>query len=154
MSKSVSVRSCATREEAEFLKTLLESNGIRAVVMADEYPGLPLMVSGGVQLQVLEENAEQARASLALARTMLEPLVAEYANHPPFLRDFAVTLRELARLQMTTDEQGARADLQQSREILMQLWDENPDHPDYQSQLTETEQLLKNLDAQEGADPE
>jgi Putative prokaryotic signal transducing protein len=64
MSDTVSLKSCASREEAEFLKTLLESNGIRAIVLADDYVGLPLLVSGGVQLQVLEEDVQRARQIL------------------------------------------------------------------------------------------
>jgi hypothetical protein len=65
MSDSISIKSCASREEAEMLKSLLESNGIRAMVAADDYAGLPLMVSGGVQLQVLEEDADRAREIIA-----------------------------------------------------------------------------------------
>jgi hypothetical protein len=61
MSESVSIKSCASREEAELLKSLLEANGIRAMVAADDYAGLPLMVSGGIQLQVLEKDADRAR---------------------------------------------------------------------------------------------
>lgn len=61
MSKTISIRSCATREEAELLKSMLEAGGIHALVAADEYAGLPLQTSGGVQLKVLEEDAERAR---------------------------------------------------------------------------------------------
>ena len=64
MSDTVSIKSCASREEAECLKTLLDSNGIRSIVLADDYAGLPLLVSGGVQLQVLEEDVERARKIL------------------------------------------------------------------------------------------
>ncbi|TWU29960.1 putative signal transducing protein [Bythopirellula polymerisocia] len=60
MSESVSIKSCATQEEAEFLKSLLETYGINALINADDYAGLPLMTSGGVQLQVLEEDVEKA----------------------------------------------------------------------------------------------
>jgi hypothetical protein len=67
MSDLVTVRSCATREEAEFLKGLLEASGIHALIAADEYIGLPLMVSGGVKLQVLQENAEKAAQILDAA---------------------------------------------------------------------------------------
>ncbi len=61
MSDSVSIRSCATREEAELLKSLLEVNSIHAMVAADDYIGLPLNISGGVQLIVLQQDAERAR---------------------------------------------------------------------------------------------
>jgi hypothetical protein len=61
MSDSISIKSCASKEEAELLKSVLESNAIRAIVIADDYVGLPLLVSGGVQLQVLEEDVERAR---------------------------------------------------------------------------------------------
>ncbi len=61
MSDSVSIRSCATREEAELLKSLLEVNSIHAMVAADDCAGLPLQNSGGVQLIVLQQDAERAR---------------------------------------------------------------------------------------------
>jgi len=61
MSDNITIKSCATREEADLLKSLLEANGIRAMVAADDYAGLPLMVSGGVQLQVLADDAQRAR---------------------------------------------------------------------------------------------
>ena len=64
MSDSISVKSCASREVAEYLKSVLESNGIRAMVLADEYAGIPLLVSGGVQLQVLEKDVERAHKIL------------------------------------------------------------------------------------------
>ncbi len=64
MSDSVSIRSCATREEAELLKSLLEANGIRATVEADNYAGLPLQISGGVKLIVLQKDAERAREAI------------------------------------------------------------------------------------------
>ncbi len=60
MSESVSIKSCATQEEAEFFKSLLETYGIHALINADDYAGLPLMTSGGVRLQVLEEDVEKA----------------------------------------------------------------------------------------------
>ena len=60
MSEAVSIKSCATQEEAEFLKSLLETYGIHALINADDYAGLPLMTSGGVRLQVLQEDVEKA----------------------------------------------------------------------------------------------
>ena len=61
MSESISIKSCASIEEAEFFKSIVESSGIHAIVMADDDAGLPLLVSGGVQLQVLEKDVERAR---------------------------------------------------------------------------------------------
>ncbi|QEG33660.1 putative signal transducing protein [Bythopirellula goksoeyrii] len=60
MSAAVTVKSCASEEEAEFFKSMLETYGIHALINADDYAGLPLMTSGGVQLQVLEEDVEKA----------------------------------------------------------------------------------------------
>ena len=60
MSEVVSIKSCASEEEAEFFKSLLESNGIHVLINADDYAGLPLMTSGGVRLQVLQEDVEKA----------------------------------------------------------------------------------------------
>jgi hypothetical protein len=64
MSKAIAIKSCATREEAELLKSMLEAHGISAMVDVDEYPGLPLQTSGGVQLRVLQEDVEQAQRIL------------------------------------------------------------------------------------------
>jgi hypothetical protein len=69
MSQSVTIKSCASREEAEFFKSLLESNGVHAHVLADDYVGLPLTISDGVQLQVLEEDVDQARQILDDAKS-------------------------------------------------------------------------------------
>ena len=64
MSDSIRVRSCASREVADFLKGLLEANGIHAMVSADDYIGVPLLISGGVDLLVLNEDNEPARQIL------------------------------------------------------------------------------------------
>jgi len=64
MSKTVAIQSCASREEAELLKSMLEANGIHAMVDVDDYAGLPLPTSGGVHLRVLEEDAERAQQIL------------------------------------------------------------------------------------------
>ena len=61
MSEAVPIWSCESREEAELLKSMLEANGIHAMVDADDYAGLPLTTSGGVQLRVLAEDAEKAK---------------------------------------------------------------------------------------------
>jgi len=63
-SRSVPVASCATEQEAEFLKNYLEANGVKSVIAADDYAGLPLLTSGGVHLLVLEEDATFARKVL------------------------------------------------------------------------------------------
>ncbi len=68
MSESITIKSCASQEEAEFFKALLESNDIHASVMGDDYIGLPLMTSGGVQLQVLDENVARAQEILKQAQ--------------------------------------------------------------------------------------
>ena len=54
-------------QEALFFKSLLESNGITAYV-PDEYTAQnlpPMLLSGGVKVQVEDEDAEAARAVLA-----------------------------------------------------------------------------------------
>ena len=51
-------------ERMKFLKELLESNGIHAMVSADDYIGVPLPVSGGVDLLVLNKDAERAQQIL------------------------------------------------------------------------------------------
>ena len=61
MSKAIVIKSCESREDAEFLKSMLEAKGIHAMVDADDYAGLPLQTSGGVQLLVLEEDVERAQ---------------------------------------------------------------------------------------------
>ena len=61
MSDSISIKSCASQEEAELLKSILESNGINAMISGDDYAGLPLMTSGGVELLVLEKDVDRAR---------------------------------------------------------------------------------------------
>ena len=63
-SRSVVIASCGTTQEAEFLKNLLEANGVKSVISADDYAGLPLPTSGGAHLLVLEEVAEYAREVL------------------------------------------------------------------------------------------
>lgn len=63
-SRSVPVASCATQQEAELLKNLLEANSVKAAISADDYAGLPLLTSGGVHLLVLEEDAAFAKEVL------------------------------------------------------------------------------------------
>jgi hypothetical protein len=72
MSESIAIKSCASQEEAELLKSLLESNGIQALIDADDYAGLPLMTSGGVQLKVLEEDVDRAQKIIEEAEDSAE----------------------------------------------------------------------------------
>ena len=67
MSESVCIKSCATEQEAEVVRSVLEANGIHVMVAADDYVGLPLTLSGGVKIFVLEEDADTARDLLAHA---------------------------------------------------------------------------------------
>ena len=67
MSTSVCIKSCATEQEAEVVKAILETNGIHAMVSTDDYIGLPLTTSGGVRVFVLEEDADNARDILTKA---------------------------------------------------------------------------------------
>ena len=67
MSESVCIKSCASEQEAEVVKAVLEANGIHAMVEADDYVGLPLTLSDGVKVFVLEEDADNARDLLANA---------------------------------------------------------------------------------------
>ena len=64
MADSIRIRSCASKEEAEFLKSLLEANGVHAMVSADDYVGVPLPTSDGVDLLVLDEDVERAQKIL------------------------------------------------------------------------------------------
>jgi hypothetical protein len=70
MSKTVCIQTFATRQEAEFARSLLESQGIKAMVSADDGGGMrPELgfTSGGVKLSVLEENATRAQELLQKA---------------------------------------------------------------------------------------
>ena len=67
MSESVCIKLCATEQEAEVVKAILEANGIHTMVSADDYVGLPLTLSDGVKVFVLEEDADNARDLLANA---------------------------------------------------------------------------------------
>ena len=69
MSDTVRVKSCASRQEADLLKSLLEANGIHAMISEDNYVGVSLPTSNGVDLLVLNEDAELSRQILeALGR--------------------------------------------------------------------------------------
>lgn len=62
MSDTVCVKTFQSAAEAEFAKTILESNGIHAMVSADDIGGLvsSLELTEGVRLMVLEEHAKFA----------------------------------------------------------------------------------------------
>ena len=65
--KSVCVKSCATEQEAEVVRALLEEAGIRVRISSDNYVGLPLQTSGGVEVLVLESDLSRAQEILASA---------------------------------------------------------------------------------------
>lgn len=63
MSRTVCVKTFSNRWEAEFARSLLESEGIRSIVSADDCGGWRpdlALATGGVRLLVLEENAKRA----------------------------------------------------------------------------------------------
>jgi hypothetical protein len=64
MSDTVRIKSCASRQEADLLKSLLESNGVLATIVEDNYVGVSLPTSNGVDLLVLNDDAELSRQIL------------------------------------------------------------------------------------------
>jgi len=64
MSDTVRIKSCASRQEADLLKSLLEANGVHASISEDNYVGVSLPTSNGVDLLVLNEDAELSRQIL------------------------------------------------------------------------------------------
>ncbi|MFI5357263.1 MAG: putative signal transducing protein [Opitutales bacterium] len=63
----VTIAHCASVDEAQFLKSLLEGNGLTAYI-PDEFTAqnlVPLLLSSGVKVQVEDDDAEAARAVLA-----------------------------------------------------------------------------------------
>jgi len=63
MSKLVSIKTYPDRLGAEFARNLLESNGIKAVVSADDEGGqnpFLLRATGGARLMIQEEDGEAA----------------------------------------------------------------------------------------------
>lgn len=61
------IAKCNTVDEAQLLKSLLESNGIEAI-LPDEFTSqnlAPLMLNPGIKVQVADEDAAAARALLA-----------------------------------------------------------------------------------------
>jgi len=65
-SNTVCIQTYSTIAEAEMAKGILESNGIHAMVSADNIGGLiaSLDLTGGVKLLVLEEFAKRANEIL------------------------------------------------------------------------------------------
>ena len=72
MSEIVCVRTFPNRMQAEFAKSILEEENIRALVSGDSGGWVPHLTNhaGGIQLFVTEENAE--RAGVLLQETMGE----------------------------------------------------------------------------------
>ena len=62
----VPVTTFANRIEADVARGVLESQGIRSAIAADEYAGVLLLTSGGVQLLVMEDDAKMAAKILAV----------------------------------------------------------------------------------------
>lgn len=63
MSKIIPVKIYPSRAEANLAKGLLEENGIKATISADDYGGVGphvLMGMGGARLMVREEDKEAA----------------------------------------------------------------------------------------------
>ena len=63
----VCIKTCNNRIEAEMDKSFLESEGIQAMISADDAGGLRpdlLWATGGVRLLVKQEDAERASAIL------------------------------------------------------------------------------------------
>ena len=67
MSELVHIQTCLNRTEAEVIKSLLEINGIKAIISADDCGGTrPHLVfaTGGVKILVKKEDAQKAKAML------------------------------------------------------------------------------------------
>ena len=60
MSAMVTVARFENREEAEIARAALAEEGIEAMVSADDVGGL-VPLTNGVEVRVLEENAERAK---------------------------------------------------------------------------------------------
>ena len=64
MSELVCIKICRVRPEAEIIKSLLESNNIKATISADDCGGMfpPLTLNtGGIKIMVEKENAQKAK---------------------------------------------------------------------------------------------
>ncbi|OGG16562.1 hypothetical protein A3D77_06135 [Candidatus Gottesmanbacteria bacterium RIFCSPHIGHO2_02_FULL_39_11] len=64
MNSFITVQSFASRIEAEIVKGLLESNGIRSIIFSDDGGGMrpfPMSYVPGVELKVSKEDFEKAR---------------------------------------------------------------------------------------------
>jgi len=68
MDNWITIETCLNRIEAEVIKGFLEYNGIQAIVQADDAGGQEPFLNiglGGVRVQVLFENKEEALKLLA-----------------------------------------------------------------------------------------
>jgi hypothetical protein len=64
MNHSVSIETFPNTIEAEVAKNVLEANGIRAIVSADDAGGMLFPMINGARLMVMEEQADAAREIL------------------------------------------------------------------------------------------
>lgn len=67
MAKLVTVNSYSSRTEAEIAKGLLESNGIKSVIISDDAGGMypfPMASKFGVELKISEKDLVKAKELL------------------------------------------------------------------------------------------
>ena len=64
MSEAICIKTYPNRMEADLAKSFLDSNGIHAMIAADDAGGMFPNFGGGVGLFVLEEHADEARLLL------------------------------------------------------------------------------------------
>ncbi len=67
MSKLITVSTFNSRLEAEVVKGLLETHGIKSIIMADDAGGMrpfPIAYVQGVELKVLEKDLKKAKRIL------------------------------------------------------------------------------------------
>jgi len=67
MSESVCVRKFANKMEAEVAQGVLESCGVKSVVMADDAGGMIPPLAKEARLMVMEEDLQKAREALESA---------------------------------------------------------------------------------------
>lgn len=66
LSEPVCVESYSTRQLADLAHGILESEGVRSTIVADDFGGLqPWLAAHGVRLFVAADDAERAREILA-----------------------------------------------------------------------------------------
>lgn len=64
MSETVCIKTYPNRMEADWARSFLEANGIKAMIAADDAGGMYPNFGGGAGLFVLEEHADAARTLL------------------------------------------------------------------------------------------